>query len=374
MDSRDGDFDLDISRERKACQSSGQQASRSESSSRQHATRPEATPMDFVVRPQSKIDPEEVRARAKQIVQDQRRLKDSHDGICCPLNISSPETVAFLSKVAASSDPDQLEEATRNKTLAEVKFKDSNFKSALKHVKKAHRISPNMGGLSSMLTAFKILYVASKAAVGTACDWYKILQVEPFSHINTIKKQYKKLALVLHPDKNPHLGCEEAFKLVGEGFGVLSDRIKRKEYDMILRIRMQEERVNEVETTVVETFWTACSRCRLLHQFDKKYLGHNLVCPSCKRSFQAVEVESANGGDPNHKGSGHRERSKRLKRKVDGGEWFWNASLGNKVVREGLEGEDNGVGGSCEDKNHGSGKEFGGAGGLWAGGRLRTGG
>jgi transcription factor SPN1 len=31
--------------------------------------------LDFVVRPQSRIDPEEVRARAKQVVQDQRRLK-----------------------------------------------------------------------------------------------------------------------------------------------------------------------------------------------------------------------------------------------------------------------------------------------------------
>ena len=47
----------------------------SQSSDRQHASRPEATPLDFVVRPQSKIDPEEVRARAKQVVQDQRRLK-----------------------------------------------------------------------------------------------------------------------------------------------------------------------------------------------------------------------------------------------------------------------------------------------------------
>ncbi|KAJ6933227.1 protein IWS1 [Populus alba x Populus x berolinensis] len=65
MASRDGDLDLDISRERKS----------SQSSDRQHASRPEATPLDFVVRPQSKIDPEEVRARAKQVVQDQRRLK-----------------------------------------------------------------------------------------------------------------------------------------------------------------------------------------------------------------------------------------------------------------------------------------------------------
>jgi len=31
--------------------------------------------LDFVIRPQSKIDPEQIRARAKQAVQDQRRLK-----------------------------------------------------------------------------------------------------------------------------------------------------------------------------------------------------------------------------------------------------------------------------------------------------------
>ncbi|PON63320.1 IIS transcription factor [Parasponia andersonii] len=66
MESRDGDLDLDeFSRERKSGQSSA----------RQLTTRPEATPLDFVVRPQSKIDPEEVRARAKQAIQDQRRLK-----------------------------------------------------------------------------------------------------------------------------------------------------------------------------------------------------------------------------------------------------------------------------------------------------------
>ncbi|KAL5541065.1 hypothetical protein UlMin_002430 [Ulmus minor] len=66
MESRDGDLDVDeFSREPKS----------SQSSDRQHASRPEATPMDFLIRPQSKIDPEEVRARAKQAIQDQRRMK-----------------------------------------------------------------------------------------------------------------------------------------------------------------------------------------------------------------------------------------------------------------------------------------------------------
>ncbi|KAK3017667.1 hypothetical protein RJ639_003984 [Escallonia herrerae] len=66
MQSRDDDLDLaEFSQEPKS----------SQSSSRQHASRPEAMPLDFRVRPQSKIDPDEIRARAKQVVQDQRRMK-----------------------------------------------------------------------------------------------------------------------------------------------------------------------------------------------------------------------------------------------------------------------------------------------------------
>ncbi|CAA7389709.1 unnamed protein product [Spirodela intermedia] len=64
LESRDDDLD-EFSQGPKA----GQGASR------QHASRPEPLPLDFVVRPQSKIDPDEIRARAKQVSQDQRRLK-----------------------------------------------------------------------------------------------------------------------------------------------------------------------------------------------------------------------------------------------------------------------------------------------------------
>lgn len=62
LESRDDD--LEFSQERK----SGQAAAK-------HTTRPEALPLDFLVRPQSKIDPDEVRARAKLVSHDQRRIK-----------------------------------------------------------------------------------------------------------------------------------------------------------------------------------------------------------------------------------------------------------------------------------------------------------
>ncbi|KAM1993057.1 hypothetical protein TB2_008931 [Malus domestica] len=188
-------------------------------------------------------------------------------------------------------------EAQRLKSLAEAKYKDSNVKSALKYAKRAERLCPSMEGISSMVTALKIIHMASKSPNP---DWYKVLQVEPFAHINTIKKNYKKFAFLLHPDKNPHAGSEEAFKLVNEAVRFLSDKLRRKEYDMKLRIRIQDEKIKEsgvgglgssmgVES---DTFWTACSTCRLLHQFERRYLGHNLVCPSCRKSFKALEVES----------------------------------------------------------------------------------
>ncbi|PHT58304.1 hypothetical protein CQW23_00667 [Capsicum baccatum] len=206
-------------------------------------------------------------------------------------------------------------ESIRLKTLAEQKYSSGNLKSALKYAKRAVNLHPTAAGVSEILTAFKILHsatvpvisVASAAAgIGNSSapattttpplpDYYKILQVERFSRTDTIKTQYKKLALALHPDKNPFVASEEAFKVVGEAFRVLSDKIRRKEYDVKLRIAMQSEAAvvaaNEEEGDGTASFWTACSGCKLLHQFDKKYLGHNLMCPSCKKSFEAIEVE-----------------------------------------------------------------------------------
>lgn len=292
-----------------------------------------------------------------------------------------------------ASDPDAKQEAQRLKALSETKYKDSNLKSALKHAKKAHRLCPNLEGISSMLTAFRILRRASSKDK-SAPDWYKILQVEPFSHINSIKKQYRKLALILHPDKNPYVGCEEAFKLVGEGFRIFSDKIRRKEYDMKLRIRIQEERTEtdglEGNVLAGETFWTACSRCRLLHKFERKYLGHILVCPSCKKNFLAVEVDGESGdGESTEEDEAVASArvSERLKRKMGSkekmdspksvglkgekgsgpsGETIRSAGLRKKASDDNLKEKESGGDGDVVKETAG--------GGVWGVGRLRSGG
>jgi DnaJ homolog subfamily C member 7 len=55
-------------------------------------------------------------------------------------------------------------------------------------------------------------------------DYYKILSVEKDADDNTIKKAYRKLAIVHHPDKNPNdEQAAERFKDIGEAYETLSD-------------------------------------------------------------------------------------------------------------------------------------------------------
>lgn len=63
-------------------------------------------------------------------------------------------------------------------------------------------------------------------------DYYQILGVTEDSGEEQIRRQYRKLAMQFHPDRNPDdPGAEEKFKEIAEAYGVLTDPEKRSAYD-----------------------------------------------------------------------------------------------------------------------------------------------
>jgi len=62
--------------------------------------------------------------------------------------------------------------------------------------------------------------------------YYAILGVSQSANFQEIKKSYRKLAKKYHPDKNKSPLAEETIKKINEAFEILSDRRKRKQYDL----------------------------------------------------------------------------------------------------------------------------------------------
>ncbi len=62
-------------------------------------------------------------------------------------------------------------------------------------------------------------------------DYYDILGIEKDANSAQIKKAYRKLAVKVHPDKNPHPKATEVFKKVSTAFSTLNDDEKRRIYD-----------------------------------------------------------------------------------------------------------------------------------------------
>ncbi|KAL0445020.1 UNVERIFIED_CONTAM: Chaperone protein DnaJ [Sesamum latifolium] len=171
-----------------------------------------------------------------------------------------------------------IEEAVRAKAFAEKQFVEKNFAGAKNYALKAQMLCPELEGISQMVATFGV-YMASEAKINGEPDFYSILGLDPSVDKSKLKKQYKKMAVLLHPDKNKTVGADGAFRLVSEAWTLLSDAAKRSS---------------------VDTFWTVCTSCHVQYEYLRKYVNKRLSCKNCRGVFIAVETGLApvNGSFP----------------------------------------------------------------------------
>ncbi|MFZ3102889.1 MAG: DnaJ domain-containing protein [Desulfitobacteriaceae bacterium] len=90
-------------------------------------------------------------------------------------------------------------------------------------------------------------------------DYYLILGIHEDVSINEIKIAYRTLMKIWHPDICSQNDAHKRFVEITEAYSILSDQLKRKQYDEIRRASESAEReqAEEYSTTTFEdiSFW-----------------------------------------------------------------------------------------------------------------------
>ncbi|KAK4792743.1 hypothetical protein SAY86_023178 [Trapa natans] len=194
------------------------------------------------------------------------------------------------------------DEALKAKEIAEKRFADRDFSGAKSYALKAKTLWPELDGISQMVATFEV-YTASALRVNGEIDHYSILGLKPAADKHAVKRQYRKLAVLLHPDKNKCVGADGAFKLVSDAWTLLSDSSRRSFYDL-KRNFVPQTNPSAVHASAVsgnsfntsasqgklDTFWTVCTSCKVQYEYLRKYVNKRLSCKNCRGIFIAVET------------------------------------------------------------------------------------
>ncbi|CAD5335662.1 unnamed protein product [Arabidopsis thaliana] len=163
------------------------------------------------------------------------------------------------------------EEAKRAMYIAERKLSENDYIGAKKFINKAQNLYPALDGLKQVLMMINV-YISASNKEGGESDWYGILGVDPLADDETVKKHYKTLTLLLHPDKNRFNGAEGAFKLVLDAWSLLSDKAKR--IALIKRENQNKKRANHLLRVIsLQTLLLLLRRNRWTYLFDR--FGHD---------------------------------------------------------------------------------------------------
>ncbi|KAK1819405.1 hypothetical protein LTR12_006231 [Friedmanniomyces endolithicus] len=113
------------------------------------------------------------------------------------------------------------------KTRAKALGESGNWEEAVREYKNIAETSPEEPGIAKEVRNAEMELKKSKRK-----DYYKILGIGKEATEQEVKRAYRKLAVVHHPDKNPgDPDAEERFKDIQEAHETLIDAAKRERYD-----------------------------------------------------------------------------------------------------------------------------------------------
>ncbi|KAF8032074.1 hypothetical protein BT93_D1091 [Corymbia citriodora subsp. variegata] len=222
-------------------------------------------------------------------------------------------------------------EAERWLTAAAKLLATRDFQGARTFAIRARESDPGLEYADLMLAVVDTL-LAGESRVSDQPDWYAVLQLGHLTeNLELIATHFRRLALLLNPERNRFPFVDQALRLVSDAWSVLSNPSKKALYDSELKLGLlgqlgnqtppsrnvrgsdgnasvENERpffgngtpvqprstrpASQATVSVSASFWTACPYCFYLYEYPRVYAESVLRCQNCKRAFQAVAIPS----------------------------------------------------------------------------------
>ncbi|CAL0305598.1 unnamed protein product [Lupinus luteus] len=196
-------------------------------------------------------------------------------------------------------------EAERLLGIAEKLLQNRDLSGSRDFAILAQETEPLLEGSDQILAIADVLTAAEKS-LNNNLDWYSILQVDRrCQDLDLIKRNYRRLALLLNPEKNRFTLSDHAFKLVSDAWSVLSDPVQKPLYDQNIPVLVQQQEklpfrrgnsnsygYGSNSNSSSSNFWTACPYCYYMYEYHRGYEGCCLRCQNCDKSFHGVAIPS----------------------------------------------------------------------------------
>ncbi|KAL2537174.1 Chaperone DnaJ-domain superfamily protein [Forsythia ovata] len=133
-------------------------------------------------------------------------------------------------------------EALRWLTIAEKLLSARDLLGSKSFATRARDSDPTLLAAEQILAVADALLAGDRRINNTQLDWYSILQVPHQCHDSElIANQYRRLTLLLNPQKNNFPFADQAFRIVVDAWSVLSNPSRKSVYDKELSFHLQQQ-------------------------------------------------------------------------------------------------------------------------------------
>ncbi|XP_052147734.1 uncharacterized protein LOC127766662 [Oryza glaberrima] len=166
---------------------------------------------------------------------------------------------------------------------------------------RAVEADPLLPGADELLAVTDVLLASQSVLPSGQADPLAVLQLPPSTNPAdhaAVSRAYRRLALLLRQDTNPHPGADVALSLVHDAYAILSDPNRRPPPPVAVAVPHAHPGAASHPAAPVAAespeFWTACPFCSYVHQYQRELVGRALKCPneSCRKGFVAIEIST----------------------------------------------------------------------------------